>query len=244
MASATGKLALIVGSGASADDVAAAISIDPPPEPVTANGRHVLMTEGVAVLSRHRSAPSRGFTPAHLLDHEANLATLAELGCDRILAVCSVGSLRPDLGVGSVVAADDFFALGISPTTFADERGHLVPGFDQTWRSEVVDAWWQADTCRPIRDRGTYAHMPGPRFETPSEVRFLATVADVVGMTAAAECVLAGEMGLPYAAVCQVDNMANGVSGEHLRFDEVAANAGRNASRLTADIAAVTRTLK
>ncbi len=36
--------------------------------------------------------------------------------------------------------------------------------------------------------------------------------ADVVGMTMASECVVAGELGLAYASVCVVDNLANGVA--------------------------------
>ena len=45
-----------------------------------------------------------------------------------------------------------------------------------------------------------YAQTLGPRFETPAEVRALARVADMVGMTIAAEAVLAGEAALAYAA--------------------------------------------
>ena len=37
--------------------------------------------------------------------------------------------------------------------------------------------------------------------------------ADVIGMTVASECVVAGELGLRYAALCVVDNLANGVGG-------------------------------
>ena len=39
----------------------------------------------------------------------------------------------------------------------------------------------------------------------------MAAHADVVGMTIASECIVAGELGLAYAAVCVVDNLANGI---------------------------------
>ena len=39
----------------------------------------------------------------------------------------------------------------------------------------------------------------------------MAAHADLVGMTIASECVVAGELGLPYAALCMVDNLANGI---------------------------------
>ena len=39
----------------------------------------------------------------------------------------------------------------------------------------------------------------------------MAAHADVVGMTMASECIVAGELGLAYAAICVVDNLANGI---------------------------------
>ena len=35
-------------------------------------------------------------------------------------------------------------------------------------------------------------------------------------MTVASECVVAGELGLRYAAICVVDNLANGVADKEL----------------------------
>ena len=42
------------------------------------------------------------------------------------------------------------------------------------------------------------------------ELRLLAAHADLVGMTMASECIVAGELGLSYAAVCVVVNHAAG----------------------------------
>ena len=51
-------------------------------------------------------------------------------------------------------------------------------------------------------------------------MRALGKVADMVGMTIAAEAILAGEAGLAYAAVCTVDNWANGVLDRRLTVEE------------------------
>ena len=61
---------------------------------------------------------------------------------------------------------------------------------------------------------GVYWQARGPRLETPAEIRLVAAHADVVGMTVATECVIAGELGLRYAELCVVDNLANGVGGD------------------------------
>jgi purine nucleoside phosphorylase len=67
----------------------------------------------------------------------------------------------------------------------------------------------------------------------------IAPHAHVVGMTIAAECVIAGELGLEYAAVCVVDNLANGLADGELSVDEMEADRIINASRLRDGLSAV-----
>src|SRR5918995_4956844 len=148
------------------------------------------------------------YTPPHAIDHQANPRALADVGCDRGLAICSVGGLRAELGVGTMLAPDDFIALHLGLSTFDDQRGHRVPGIDPEWRRRVVEGW-SADAEIPLGDGGTYWQTIGPRLETAAEIRLIGAHADVVGMTLGSECVVAGELGVPYAAICVVDNLAN-----------------------------------
>ena len=78
----------------------------------------------------------------------------------------------------------------------------------------MIAAW--SDGGQAPRDGGVYWQARGPRFETPAEIRLMAAHADVVGMTIASECVVAGELGLDYAALCVVDNLANGLAEEQV----------------------------
>ena len=172
-------------------------------------GNHVL-------LQRHGLD---AYVAPHAIDHRANLSALVALGVDRVLAVGSVGALRPEIEIGSFVAIDDFIALGPSVTTSDGAAGHRVPGFDPGWRRAVIEAW-RAATDGEVSDGGTYWQSPGPRFETPAEISLIRQHADVVGMTLAAECTIAGELGLAYAAVCAVDNLANGVGPAALTLGE------------------------
>ncbi|MGH2962793.1 MAG: MTAP family purine nucleoside phosphorylase [Solirubrobacterales bacterium] len=173
------------------------------------------------------------YTQPHEIDYAANLRALRELGCDRVLAIGSVGGLRTELGVGTFLSPDDFIALHLGVSLFDDERGHRVPGFDPGWRARVIDAWSDA-TDVPMRDGGVYWQTIGPRLETGAEIRVIAAHAHVVGMTLAAECVIAAELGLPYAAICVVDNLANGIGERPLSADEIAAGAAGNRERLIA----------
>jgi 5'-methylthioadenosine phosphorylase len=185
--------------------------------------------------------PRHGFdrdVPAHLVDHRANLRALCEIGCDRVLALGSVGSLRTDLDVGTFVCPDDFYAPETAPSFYDDPRGHSIPGFDLEWRKSILDAWREHGETGLV-DGGVYAHTLGPRFETPAEVRALAGVADVVGMTLAAETVLAREAGLAYAAVCSIDNLANGIAAAPLTVEEYRRGRDETAKSLEASLEAV-----
>ena len=227
------RLALIGGHSILGEDPAAGfapISVATPSGPVELHERG-----DVVLLQRHGLGR---YSPAARIDHARNLAALAERGCERILAIGSVGGLRSELAVGTFVCPDDFIALHLGLSVADGHGGERVPGFDPAWRRRVLGAW--AASAEPaLRDGGTYWQAIGPRFETPAEIRMIATHADVIGMTVASECILAGELGIPYAAVCVVDNLANGVAEAPLTEAEFAAGKARNLKRLTAAIDAV-----
>ena len=199
------------------------------PEVTVDDGRHAVVVRDLGdafLLQRHGLDR---YTPPHLVDHVANLRALAALGCNRVLAINSTGGLRDEVRVGSFLLADDFVALGAVPSTFADERGHRAPGFDPEWRGQVLDGWHEV-TDVALHDGGVYWQVTGPRLETAAEIRLLAHHADVVGMTMASECSVAGELGFAYASVCVVDNLANGVGESPLTWDEF--EAGRDATQV------------
>lgn len=173
-------------------------------DPVT-----VHRTEGLVVVQRHDSP--QGYRAPHALHHHSNLLALEKIGVRNVFGVSSTGSLHEDLPPGSVLVPDDFLNPWNCVTFHDDDRGHGVREFSSRLRhafNEVV-ASFDADH----RTEGTYVQTLGPRFETPAEAQMLADYGDVVGMTAASEVTLAGELGLPYATVCMVDNYVNGIAG-------------------------------
>jgi 5'-methylthioadenosine phosphorylase len=182
---------------------------------------------GVAVLQRHGNDDYR--LPDQI-DHAANLKTLNEQGCDRVLAIGSVGSLRADLAVGSFLCPDDFIALHLGVSSLTEARAHVAAGFDRGWRAQVITAWGTEEPA--LRDGGVYWQTIGPRFETAAEIRLIASHADIVGMTVAAECIVAAELGLAYAAICVVDNLANGLSPGPLSLEAMRSDRDRNSERL------------
>jgi purine nucleoside phosphorylase len=209
-----GGLALVLGSHA--------LHLDPPAGEWT-------------VLPRHGES---GYALPHEIDHVGNMQRLVDAGCDRVLAIGSAGGLGPELGPGTFVCPDDFIALDSLPMTALDGvAAHTVPRFDAEWRSEVVVAFGGAGN--PVRDGGVYWQATGPRLETVAEIRLIAQHAEVIGMTVASECVIAGELGLRYAAVCLVDNFANGVAQTELSLAELEATRAANVAALDTALAGV-----
>jgi 5'-methylthioadenosine phosphorylase len=224
-----GRLAVIGGTGVRDS----ALARDA--EPFAVAGVGMLDTGDFVFLQRHGLDR---YIRAHEIDHAANVRALAAAGCDRVLALSSTGSLRVDWPVGTVVCPDDFYAPQVNPSLYDDGRSNTIPGFAPEWRSRVLDAW-RAHAATRIVDGGVYTQGRGPRFETPAEVRALARVGDLVGMTIAAECILTKEAGLTYAAVCVVDNLANGLDTELLTMEQFAAAVAANQAALLSDLAAV-----
>lgn len=184
------------------------------------------------------SIPRHGFDrsiPPHLVDHRATIRALCELGCDRVLAIGSAGSLHEDLKVGTFISPEDFYAPLFNESFYRDPRGRTVAGFDQEWRRIVISAWGSL-TDTEVVDGGVYAQTLGPRFETPAEVRALARWADFVGMTIASEAILAGEAALAYGAVCTIDNLANGISKTTLTVDQYRRGRDRTARELLSSL--------
>ncbi|MFN8113305.1 MAG: MTAP family purine nucleoside phosphorylase [Solirubrobacterales bacterium] len=228
-----GRLALIGGHSILGSDPAAGFE---PRDVETSRGTVRVFERGEQVLLQRHGFDR--YTTAAKLDHPRNFAALAELGCDRALAIGSVGGLRTELGVGTFLCPDDFIALHLGLSLSDQHGGEQVPGFDPEWRRTVLDVW--ARVAEPeVIDGGVYWQAIGPRFETPAEIRLIAAHADVIGMTIASECVIAREMGIAYAAVCVVDNLANGIAAEPLSVEEFEAGKDENRERLTEAIGLV-----
>jgi 5'-methylthioadenosine phosphorylase len=224
-----GRLAVIGGTGVRNRALADGAT------PLTVEGVTLQEADDFVFLQRHGFDQ---YVRAHEIDHAANLLALQAAGCDRVLGLSSTGSLRVDWPVGTFVCPDDFYAPQVNPTIRSDGRSHTVPAFDPRWRTAVLHAW-RANAATPIVDGGVYTQSRGPRFETPAEVRALARVGDLVGMTIAAECILSGEIGLSYAALCVVDNLANGLDAGPLTVEAFTAAVVGNQTALLADLARV-----
>lgn len=184
-----------------------------------------LLCGDVVLLMRHQDG-----NPPHRINHRAHLAAFALSGVNQVVSIGSVGSLKPDILPGSLLIPADYITIGDVPTIHDHATVHIRPEISPYLRMSLSDILPEAQTG------GVYVQTRGPRIETMAEVRMLARIGDVVGMTLASEATLALELGLPFAALCTVDNYANGLGKEVLSYEHILAAAREHRDRTTEHI--------
>jgi purine nucleoside phosphorylase len=184
--------------------------------------RGVVAGTEVLHVSRHGEGHRR---LSNVVMHRANIAALAELGAEAVLAVTVCGAVDPEVELGSLACFDDLYFLGNrlgdgQLCTFYSEpgdhrRGHWIfeRPFSEPLRQALLEGARSAGVA--IRDGGVYGHVDGPRFNTRAEIRGLAACGVThVSQTGGPEAVLCGEAELPYALLGYATDYANGVTDE------------------------------
>ena len=178
----------------------------------SARGR-LVQWEGLtlALVSRHSAGHK---LPPHAVNYRAMAHALRRLGVKGCLATAAVGSLKKEVGVGSMLACTDLVDLsGRNLTLFDLEVNHV----DMGSCFPLASALAQDD----VKVGGVYVNVNGPRYETPAEIVAMARLGDVVGMTAGSEAVAFREAGVPYGCLTIVSNLAAGLGGETLEHGHV-----------------------
>ncbi|MBF0505712.1 MAG: S-methyl-5'-thioadenosine phosphorylase [Nitrospirae bacterium] len=174
-------------------------------------------------LARH-GIPHR-FAP-HKINYRANIWGFKSLGVERIISVSAVGGINSAIRPGSVVFPDQIIdmTMGGRASTFYDEERIVHVDFTHPYCAGLRGGLRQAAGAigLPVEENGTYICVNGPRLETAGEIHFFSSIgADVVGMTAMPEAVLARELEICYAGISVVTNYAAGISGSRLTTSEV-----------------------
>ncbi len=148
------------------------------------------------------------------------------LGVEKIISIGAVGGIKSDMQPGSLVILDQIIdmTMGARAATFYDEEKVVHVDFTHPYCAEVRDIFIKAagHISLPVKKSGTYICVNGPRLETAREIQFFSLIgADVVGMTAMPEAVLARELEMCFAGISVVTNYAAGIAGARLTTTEV-----------------------
>lgn len=164
--------------------------------------------------------------PPHKINYRANIYALHTLGVTDVIGINTVGVITGRVSPGNIALPNQLidytwgrehsFADGTADNVLHVEFGEP---FAAELRAALLDAARAADV--PCVDGGVYAVTQGPRLETAAEVdRLERDGADMVGMTAMPEAVLAAELGMRYASIAVAVNPAAGRT-QHSLHDEV-----------------------
>jgi len=195
-------------------------------------GNTDLLIGDVVMLMRHQDG-----LPPHRINVRASIAALAIAGVDRIVAFGSSGSLKPSIQPGSLVIPTDYISMTDIPSIHDHAIEHIRPELS----GKLCDQLFRI--IPEARYGGVYVQTKGPRIETVSEVQALATIADIVGMTLASEATLARELCMEFAALCTVDNYANGLGGVMLTYEHMLETSRSNRHRTEKILSEIIRNL-
>jgi 5'-methylthioadenosine phosphorylase len=217
-----------------ASEVSVQTPYGPPSEPVLI-GR--VAGRRVAFVPRH--GRDHRFPP-HRVPYRANLWALRAAGVRQVLAPCAVGSLRPEVGPGSLVVPDQVVdRTSGREQTFYDNEGAVVhvafaDPYCPVGRRTVLRAADGLDW--PASDGGSLVVAQGPRFSSRAESRQYAAAGwSIVGMTGQPEATLARELALCYTAIAVVTDLDAGIeAGSGVTYQEVMDVFARSLSRLRA----------
>ena len=170
----------------------------------------------VAFLARHGQGHR---FPPHRVNYRANLWALRAVGVRQVLAPCAVGSLRPELGPGTLVVPDQVVdrTWGRAHTVYDDPGPVVHVPFADPYcprgRAAVVAAAGEAGL--PLAADGTLVVVNGPRFSSRAESRWHQAAGwSVVGMTGMPEASVARELALCFTHVALVTDLDAGVEGD------------------------------
>ncbi|MBN8620009.1 MAG: MTAP family purine nucleoside phosphorylase [Anaerolineae bacterium] len=156
---------------------------------------------------------------AAFVNHRANLWAARALGASAIYSWNGVGAIAAGLSVGQMVVPDDLLDMTRARVGSFVENGSPSPvevvdmpagsPFDSGLRARLNAAC--AAMGFVCASHGTYVCTEGPRLESAAEIAMYGWGgAAVVGMTLSPEVWLAAELGIPYASLCIITNMATG----------------------------------
>ena len=177
------------------------------------------------------------------------IRVMARLGLRQLIITNAAGGVNPNFAVGDLMLIEDHLNLpgmaGHNPLRGPnlEEFGPRFPAANRTYTRTLMDLAEEVAAEEGIAlQRGVYAMIAGPNFETPAEIRMLRTLgADSVGMSTVPETLVAHHAGLDVLAISTITNMAidNLASVDQPTHEEVAEAGAIIVPRLSALLKAI-----
>jgi purine-nucleoside phosphorylase len=172
------------------------------------------------------------------------MRVFARMGIRAVILTNAAGGINRNFGQGALVVLSDHINLqgsnpliGPNDERFGPRFPDMTHAYNRNFRKFALD---EGGELGMVIHEGVYAALTGPSYETPAEIRYLATIgADLVGMSTVPEVIAARHMGLQVLGISCVTNMAAGILDQALNHEEVLATGARVKDQFIALLRAV-----
>lgn len=156
------------------------------------------------------------------------------LGAGILFLTNASGGVNFDFSAGDLMLITDQISC-FAPNPLIggniEELGTRFPDMSEVYDKElqnlIID---QAEVNHIPLQRGVYAQLTGPSFESPAEIRMLRTLGvDAVGMSTVVEAITANHMGMRICGISLISNKAAGITDQPLTHEEVQESAEKTA---------------
>ncbi|WP_425448686.1 purine-nucleoside phosphorylase [Dethiothermospora halolimnae] len=148
------------------------------------------------------------------------------LGVSKIIVTNAAGGANESFEPGDLMLIEDHINFAFDNPLIGknhDELGPRFPDMSNAYSNELIEIGRKSAKNIGIKlKEGTYMFMPGPSYETPSEVkmaRFLG--GDAVGMSTVPEVIVANHGNIDVLGISCITNMASGILEQPLDHKEV-----------------------
>jgi purine nucleoside phosphorylase len=159
------------------------------------------------------------------VNYRANVKLLADAGVEAVIALNTVGGIRPFAVTEALLLPDQIidYTWGRALSFNAeDDVRHIdfSEPYDARLRAGLLDAAARSGVA--VHDGGVMGVTQGPRLETAAEIQRMARDGcAMVGMTGMPEAVLARELDLPLASLAMVVNPAAGLATRVIDLEDI-----------------------
>lgn len=151
---------------------------------------------------------------------------MRSLGVRTLLVTNAAGGINTSFAPGDLMLITDHIKFFTDSPLRGPNIEDFGPRFNDmsdayTARLRALAKKAAAEVGIDLRE-GVYAHMAGPSFETPAEIRMLRTLgADAVGMSTVPEVIAAAHASLDVIGISAISNLAAGILDQPLNHEEV-----------------------
>ena len=154
------------------------------------------------------------------------------LGIGTLIVTNAAGGINTGFRPGNLMLIEDHLNLtgenpliGENPSEFGERFFDMTVAYDREYRTLAEQL--AAEMNIPLQ-KGVYAWLTGPNYETPAEIRYLRTIgADAVGMSTVPEVLVARHSGLRVCGISCITNLAAGMGEGLLSHEGVKETADR-----------------